>query len=143
MNLKALLLFPLIQLCNSLHIHHVHMIRHSNSIMDLVQKNFIQRFELGSYKNLTVERFSDSKTLIKYHGKTFGYPYNAVYNIDKINENYYNITYHNNFVDNQIILQKENPDTVRIDLTFKTDIPMSKQLVRFIIQSELSSFGKS
>lgn len=142
MNFRTLWLALFVQLSTSLHIHHVETIRHSSSIMNLVQDNFIQRFEMGNYKNLTVERFSDSKTTIQYHGKTFGYPYQAVYNIMKVNENQYNITYQNNFVNNHILLEKINPDTVKIDLTFNTDIPMSKQLVKFIIRSELSSFGK-
>jgi hypothetical protein len=129
-------------LVDALHFHHVQTIRHGNDLAELVETNFIQKLQTKKYTHLKVEYPSKSTTKISYRGRTMGYQYDAVYDICRVDENNFDISFDNSFITNTISLQKLDPNTVQVELNLNTTIPMSKFLIRKIIQMELNSFMK-
>lgn len=125
---------------HALHFHHVETIQHSKGLTELVDTNFIQKLHQKKYRNLKIEHPTNNNTKISYLGSTLGYRYHAMYDICRINDNNFDITFDNRFVHNSISLQKIGPETVQVNLTFNTSVPMSKFMVRKIIQMELSTF---
>lgn len=133
-------IFLLCSFVHALHFHHVQTIRHPNDLSELIETNFIQKLQTKNYAKLKVEHPSKTKTKISYRGNTMGYRYDAVYDICRVDENKFDISFDNSFVTNTISLEKLGPDTVQVDLKLNTTIPMSKYVIRKIIQMELNSF---
>lgn len=131
------LVLSFLSMTHSLHFTYQENFTRSESLRTLVDHKFISDLKTKNLNNFKMTEKSKYNKIIEYSGRKFGYPYEAIYDIQHKTDEMFKIRYKNTFLTNDIHLEKLKDNIIFVKVDIKTYLPIPQALLENIVHRKL------